>query len=124
MLSENEWRVNSNPNNVTNVLLRPVAFCRMIDNMENKTCQHHNDSLYPRSQYRCDQCGTVHGTRACYGAVNWQCPNELWSGTPTSHEPARQTYIGFCCVRCNELVSVDSPEFAALYPRYKAMVSL
>lgn len=89
--------------------------------MENKTCNCRNDSLYPRSVYRCDQCGTEHGTRACNGAVNWQCPRELVGG-PDYHKPAHQTYVGFRCVFCNKLITVDSPEFAALYPRYKAMV--
>lgn len=84
------------------------------------TCNHRNDSLYPRSQYRCDECGTIHGTRACNGAVNWQCPNELVSGTPESHTPVHQTYAGFSCASCDQLIAVDSLEFKTIYPRYLA----
>lgn len=65
---------------------------------------HHNDSLYPRNIYRCTECGKEHGTRAYNGAVNWQCPNELFSGLPESHAPTRQEYVGFLCVFCNEMV--------------------
>lgn len=72
------------------------------------TCTHRNDSLYPRSLYRCDACGEVHSTRAYAGAVNWQCPNELWSGTVASHNPAHQTYIGYSCVLCSEYVLVSN----------------
>ena len=64
-----------------------------------------NDSLYPRSVYRCSECGTEHGTRAVYGAVNWQCPNELVSNDKT-HSPAKQNYVGFTCVLCNRLITV------------------
>lgn len=68
-----------------------------------QTHAHRNDSLYPRSLYRCTTCGKIHGTRPCNGAVNWQCPNELQLG-PEYHVPAKQEYIGFKCILCNEEV--------------------
>jgi hypothetical protein len=67
----------------------------------NCTCvQPSKSKLYPRSVYRCDDCGTVHGTRAYNGAVNWQCPRELVLGQDY-HEPANQTFIGNTCGVCN-----------------------
>lgn len=66
---------------------------------------HRNDSLYPRSVYYCPSCGTLHGTRACNGAVNWQYPNELIGGLPDSHKPAKQEYVGYMC-QCGQIVAV------------------
>jgi hypothetical protein len=68
------------------------------------THEHFNDRLYPRSVYRCTVCGTEHGTRPFNGAVNWQCPNEFYSGLPESHAPAKQEYIGYKCVSCDVFV--------------------
>lgn len=65
---------------------------------------HSNDSLYPRSIYRCTACGTLHGTRSVGGAVNWQCPNELLGG-PDYHKPAKQEYIGYKCL-CGEIIDM------------------
>jgi hypothetical protein len=84
------------------------------------THEHRNDTLYPRSLYRCDACGEVHGTRACNGAVNWQCPNEFQSGVPSCHKPAHQTYIGFSCYCCGGHILVGTAEFKAQYPSYAA----
>lgn len=66
---------------------------------------HSFDTLYPKSVYRCSACGTVHGTRAYGGAVNWQCPRELVLDGQY-HEPAPQAYIGRRCSRCDEVVAV------------------
>lgn len=65
-------------------------------------CANHGhlfDSLYPKSQYRCDACGQIHGTRPVNGAVNWQCMNPACPQTG-----AHQSYIGRLCMRCGELV--------------------
>ena len=72
--------------------------------------KHHNDSLYPRSVYQCTECGTLHGTRAYAGAVNWQCPREL-DGSPYGHAPAKQEYVGYVCF-CGEVVDTrQAPGF-------------
>jgi len=67
------------------------------------THEHSNSRLYPCSIYHCSACGKEHGTRPFNGAVNWQCPNELVSGTADSHAPARQDYIGYQC-HCGQVV--------------------
>jgi hypothetical protein len=64
--------------------------------------EHRNNSLYPRSAFRCSACGEIHGTRAYNGAVNWQCPRELLLDEKY-HEPARQIYVGYYCIVCNEI---------------------
>ena len=66
---------------------------------------HSNDKLYPRAIYRCIACGLLHGTRAVGGAVNWQCPNELFCGGPDDHEPAKQEYVGYKC-SCGEVIDM------------------
>lgn len=65
---------------------------------------HSNDKLYPRSVYRCTECGTFHRTRPFGGAVNWQCPNELVKGVGY-HQSAKQEYVGYLCW-CNEVIDL------------------
>jgi DNA-directed RNA polymerase subunit RPC12/RpoP len=70
---------------------------------------HSLDRLYPRSVYRCSECGLVHGTRAVNGAVNWQCTNQLFPkvGAAKHGADAKQDYLGQRCTTCGELVTAD-----------------
>jgi hypothetical protein len=61
------------------------------------------DTLYPISVYKCDDCGSLHGTRPYACAVNWQCPNEMVRDAQY-HEPAKQTYLGQLCCRCRGFI--------------------